>query len=258
MIELGIGLIGGMLGGLVGGGGGIIMVPLMVYLLHFSQHRAHATSLAVILGIAITGFLSYLHAEQINWLVAGALAVGSTLGALFGARLMQRLSGGNLRRYFAAFAILVALHMLYQVVVALQHPDPASMLTSSPLPLVWLLPSALLIGLATGVLSGLMGVGGGIIMIPAMTLLLGLGQLIAQGISLAVIIPTALTGAGVHYRRGTLRLADAGWMSAGGIAGSLLGAQIALGLAEAALRIIFSLLLLITGALMLGQRKGTA
>ena len=102
------------------------------------------------------------------------------------------------------------------------------------------------IGVAAGFLAGLLGVGGGILMVPAMVLLFGYDQHVAQGTSLLVIIPAALTGSYTHYRNGRLVLRDAAVLAAGGIIGAVVGSVFALSLEDALLRRLFAVFLLIS------------
>ena len=106
---------------------------------------------------------------------------------------------------------------------------------------------ALSLGLAAGVLSGLFGVGGGILFVPALVAL-GLGQLEAQATSLLAILPTVAAGAWNQRRYGNLRLRLALQLGASSIAGVAAGALIAISLPEGALRRLFALLLLIVAA----------
>ncbi len=106
----------------------------------------------------------------------------------------------------------------------------------------------ILIGLAAGFLAGLLGIGGGVFMVPAMVLILGMDQHVAQGTSLLVIIPAALTGSYAHYRRGSLVLRDALVLGAGGVVGAFLGAVLALSLDDDLLRKLFAGFLLIVAA----------
>jgi uncharacterized protein len=103
---------------------------------------------------------------------------------------------------------------------------------------------ALAVGLFTGVVSGLMGIGGGNVMVPASTILFGLEQHQAQGVSLLVIIPTAVSGAWSHYRRGNVNVRVALLLTPGAVLGGLLGARVAQGIPGDQLRGIFGLLLL--------------
>ena len=115
------------------------------------------------------------------------------------------------------------------------------------------------IGLAAGVLAGLLGIGGGVLMVPAMVLLVGFDQHIAQGTSLLVIIPAALAGSITHYRHGRLSLRDAGLLAAGGIGGALVGSVTALSLDEELLQRLFAILILIVaGRMLMGARRPAA
>jgi len=111
-----------------------------------------------------------------------------------------------------------------------------------------------LIGLAAGLLAGLLGVGGGILMVPAMVLLLGFDQHVAQGTSLLVIIPAALTGSFTHYRNGHLVLREAMILAIGGIIAAAVGALFALSIPEDLLQRMFAGLLLVVGLRMLLPR----
>lgn len=112
--------------------------------------------------------------------------------------------------------------------------------------LIWVVELAV-VGVAAGFLAGLMGVGGGIVMVPAMALLLHFGQHLAQGTSLLVIIPSALTGSVIHYRNRRLALRDAFWLAAGGVGGAVIGSLFALSIEDEVLRRLFAALLLVSG-----------
>jgi uncharacterized membrane protein YfcA len=109
------------------------------------------------------------------------------------------------------------------------------------------LAELVVIGLAAGFLAGLLGVGGGVLMVPAMVLLLGFDQHVAQGTSLLVIIPAALTGSYTHYRNGRLVLRDAAFLAAGGVIGAVVGSVFALSMEDQLLRRLFAGFLLISG-----------
>lgn len=112
----------------------------------------------------------------------------------------------------------------------------------------------LAIGLTAGVLAGLLGIGGGVLMVPAMVLIMGFDQHIAQGTSLLVIIPAAAFGSFTHHRHGRLALRDAAVLAVGGVLGALLGSVTALSLDEELLRRLFAILMLAVAARMLMQR----
>jgi uncharacterized membrane protein YfcA len=103
---------------------------------------------------------------------------------------------------------------------------------------------AALVGVAAGIAAGLLGVGGGILFVPALTILLGHGQVEAEATSLLAIVPVALVGSWRQRGYGNLRLQDAGVMGVLSIAGVVAGVALANALPERALKLGFALLLL--------------
>ena len=105
----------------------------------------------------------------------------------------------------------------------------------------------LLTGLSAGILSGLFGVGGGVILVPALLFVTGISIHQAIGVSLAVIVPTALTGVLKHYQLGNVDLKLAALVAVGGILGSLIGAYLASVLPAEALKKAFGVFLIFVG-----------
>lgn len=103
-----IGLIGGALSGLLGIGGGTAMVPLMVLWLAEGQRAAHALSLAAIIPISIAALAVYAGAGRVDPVAAGALTVGSVIGARFGADLLVRVRERRLKAAFGLFLLFAA------------------------------------------------------------------------------------------------------------------------------------------------------
>jgi len=108
------------------------------------------------------------------------------------------------------------------------------------------------LGLVAGVLSGLIGVGGGVIIVPALVLLFGLSQHEAQGTTLALLVPPiGILAAWTYYRHGYVNLHIAGFICAGFLIGSLLGAMIATGLTSVVLEKLFGIALFLIAVKML-------
>lgn len=109
-----IGLTAGILGGLVGIGGGIIIVPALVYFIGFSQKTAQGTSLGLImLPVGILGVLHYYKQGHIDFRVVGILAVGFLAGSYFGSKVALNLPDETVKKIFAAILIVVAVKMLF-------------------------------------------------------------------------------------------------------------------------------------------------
>lgn len=229
-----IGLAAGVVGGGLGVGGGIVMVPLLVFI-GLDRHRAHATSLAAIVLIAVTGAVSFGVSGEIGLDVGLTVGIGGILGSIIGATVMHRASPRSLTIVFAFVLLVAAIRMISG---------------GSPLPgsgdftdLVQLL-IALGIGATAGFFAGLAGIGGGVVIVPASVLLLGLSQHEAQGTSLAAIVLTALAGTVVNFRNQRVRLQDGLVVGIGGMVGSLAGSRLALGVEGRTLSLVFGFLIL--------------
>src|SRR3989441_6148902 len=165
-ITVTIGVATGLLAGLLGVGGGLVMVPGMVQLLKMRQHEAVCTSLLVIIPIALVGALVLGQSHDVDPLVGVILAVASIGGAVLGARLTRTLSDRTLRRLFAITVLVVAVIMLVSAGATMLHTGIGFHLGSRPSGAL-LVVLGLAIGLLTGIVSGLLGVGGGLVMVPA-------------------------------------------------------------------------------------------
>lgn len=181
---IGIGMLAGLLSGLFGVGGGTVIVPLLVLLLHFDQRLAAGTSLAAIVPTAGVGVISYAVSGSVAWVPAIILAAGAVVGAQIGTRLLPRISQAALRWGFVGFLVVVIVSLF--VVIPSRDAELA---------LTWLSGGALaLVGVGTGILAGLIGVGGGVIVVPVLMLAFGTSDLEAKGTSLLMMIPTAVSG----------------------------------------------------------------
>ena len=108
-----IGLAAGILGGMVGIGGGIVIVPALVYFLSFSQHQAQGKSLALMLfPVGILGVVNYYRSGYVDFRYAGLLAIGFVVGSYLGSRFSLSLPQLTVKKVFAVVMLLVALKML--------------------------------------------------------------------------------------------------------------------------------------------------
>ena len=192
-----VGAAGGLLSGAFGVGGGILMVPLLIFFAGMDQRRASATSLAAIIPAAVAGSLTYLANGEIDLLAALFVAIGGIVGSWIGTWLLRTLSLGWLRWLFIALLVAVAVRM---VLVAPVRGD--RLLDLDLLPILGMIALGVVIGIA----SGLFGIGGGVIMVPAFIALFGMSDLVAKGTSLAVMIPTAVSGSIANTRAGLVDL----------------------------------------------------
>lgn len=210
------------------------MVPLLL-LVGLDRHRAHATSLAAILPIAFAGAWTFGLSGSVDLKVGVVVGLGGVVGSAIGATVMNRSKPKTLAMVFNLILIAAALRMIFGSASggAFQVEGVA------------LLVVAFLIGAGAGFFAGLSGVGGGIIMVPAFVLLLGLSQHEAQGTSLIAIIFTAISGTVVNFRNRRLQMRDALVVGLSGVAGSIFGARAALGIEARTLSLAFGILALV-------------
>jgi hypothetical protein len=111
----------------------------------------------------------------------------------------------------------------------------------------------ILIGIVSGLAAGLFGIGGGLVVVPALTLLAGFSQQKAVGTSLAVLLPpVGLAAVLQYYRQGDVDLKGALWVAAGLFAGAWLGAMLSLRAGDARMRLLFGLFMIVLGVWVVG------
>jgi uncharacterized membrane protein YfcA len=191
-----VGAAAGLFSGLFGVGGGVVIVPLLVLWLLFDERTATGTSLLAIAAVAAAGAVvqEVAYGNVLFWdgVLVGLPAVA---GVVFGVWLQHHIPAAMVRILFAVLLVATAIAL-----VAGSGWDGAA---GSGGGIGYLLAAAA-IGLAAGVLSGLLGVGGGAFFVPALILVLGHDQLDAEATSLLAIIPVSLVGAWRQHRYGNL------------------------------------------------------
>jgi len=217
---------GGLLSGLFGIGGGIVLIPLLGLVLGLGQHQAQGTALAAML--LPNGLPAVIYMRRrgitIHWALVLMITVGFLPAVWLGARVASLIPESPLRLGFACVLVLLAGRTF------LQKPRPAEGQPSAaavPMARAWL--PGLAIGLCGGLASGLLGIGGAILMIPLMVWLLRIPQHEAQTTSLVLMLaPIGLPGVWVYASHG----GGLPWVALGGVAlgfmaGAYAGARIA-------------------------------
>lgn len=233
---IGIGLLAGLFSTLFGVGGGLVMVPLLVMLCRFDTKIATATSLAAIIGTATVGVLSHGAFGNVAWGYALLIGLPAVAGLLTGLWLKARMSTRILTYAFAALLSAVGVLLAVEQAPSEDHPSLTVGAVLAAIPL----------GFVAGSLAGLFGVGGGILFVPTLTLIIGLGQLSAEGTSLMAIIPVALLGSWRQHRDGMVNWRAAGVMAAASAATAVAGTFLAEATPPRGLRIMFAVLLGVT------------
>lgn len=238
-----VGVVAGFLSGLFGVGGGILIVPALVLLLHFTQRQAHGTSLAAVLPIAISSMASYAFEDKVDWTFGALLAVGAVAGAVLGTHVLNRLPHDALAIAFAVLLAASAIRLLFD------HTEGAGRDDLTVLSVI----AVILIGAATGVLAGLLGVGGGVFVVPVMVVFFGIPAAIAKGTSLFMIVPTSIMGTWRNRKKGNANLHVAVWLGMAGVVSAFLAGKISVGMSEKTSNILFAILLLTVGVRIVWQ-----
>ncbi len=233
-----IGFFAGVFGGLVGLGGGVIMIRLMVGVLKLDQHRAHGTSLVALVFTGIAGAVAYGLKGTVDVTAAVLMAATAMITARAGAHFAHSLPEWKLKHSFGGFLLSVS-------VLLLMKPY---LLSAQGTATGWQKVIVLLLtGVFTGFLSGMMGVGGGTIMVPALVLLAGFEQHPAQGTSLLAMVPAGTVGAYEHWKLGNVRTNLLAGLIPGILIGTYLGGTLAHVLSGRTLTIVFVGVLIWTG-----------
>lgn len=227
-----IGLAAGLLSGAFGVGGGIIVTPVLM-LLGMDQRRAAGTSLAALLPTSAVGAVGYALGGSIDWIVALLLAAGTVVGAQIGSALLDQLPSRGLFWAFVCFLVLT------NVSLWLATPERDASVDMS-----WGVGIGLAAaGIVVGMLSALFGIGGGIVIVPALVVGFGTSDLVAKGSSLAAIVPGAVSGTIANASRRNVDLVAAATVGAAACVGSPIGVLVAFAMTPLLSTITFSALL---------------
>lgn len=216
LLDLGLGFVIGLSLGLLGGGGSILTVPALVYFAGQTPQAAVTTSLAIVGLNSALGV--YFHRRQgaLNWRVALVFGGAGMLAAYFASGLSSRLSPQALMTAFALLMLLVGGMML------LPRRGPPAAGRAKP-GLLTVLAS----GGGVGLLTGLLGVGGGFLIVPALVMVIGLPMVEAVSTSLIIITANSLAGFIGHWTQGSFDLPLVLVFVAAGLAGTFVGARLA-------------------------------
>lgn len=233
------------------GGGGVFAVPLLVYALRVPAREAVGVSLVTVCATALVGFLERARAGRVEFHTGLLFALAGMLGAPVGTFLADRIPDAALLSLFALLMLFIAARMWrgarQSAHPALRIVEPAAGPTCQRDPegkLRWNSRCALLlalVGLGAGLLSGLFGVGGGFVIVPALILFSGMGIERAIGTSLMVITLVSAAGATSHLIGGRALTWDVATLfTFGSVAGLFVGSLIAKRMAGPTLQRVFA------------------
>lgn len=185
-----VGMLVGVLSGMFGIGGGTVIVPALVWL-GLSQRNAAATSTLAIVPTSISGVVSYATGGHVDWLAAVLLFCGMFVGGQIGSWLLSRLPELVLRWIFVAFLVFVVINQV-SFVPSRDHQIVMTVVTGIGLALL---------GVVIGTLAGLLGIGGGALAVPSLSMLFGASDLVARGTSLLAMFPNSITTSAANLTR---------------------------------------------------------
>lgn len=229
--------------GLLGGGGSILTVPLLAYVAGMDAKQAIATSLLVVGATSAVGAVSHARAGRVQWRTGLVFGAAGMAGAYAGGLLAQYIPGTVLLIGFALIMIATAIAMLR----GLKDIDAAAEHRSLPLAKI------VIEGLVVGLVTGLVGAGGGFLVVPALVLLGGLPMLVAVGTSLVVIAMKSFAGLAGYLAVVHIDWAVAGAVTAAALIGGLIGARLTALVNPDALRKGFGWFVLAMSSVILGQ-----
>lgn len=245
------GLFTGTLAGLLGIGGGLLLVPALIFAGAETTVQATATSLIGVFLSATSGSIRNLRAGQLNWKASLSLALFGMVTAQVGAWLGTRVPDALLSLGFAVLLLVTIYLMGLKKRLAASKGNAMAAATLEPSPSSFQLVPMAGIGLTAGVLSGLFGVGGGVVMVPLQMLILGEDIKAAVRTSLGAIVAIAASGLVQHTAQGNVLWLPGLILGVGGIIGAQVGTRLLPALPERTISTLFRGLLIALSIYML-------
>jgi uncharacterized membrane protein YfcA len=235
--------------GMLGGGGSILTVPILLYVADLPAKEAIAASLFVVGVTSLAGLVSHARAGRVNWRTGLLFGLAGMAGAFVGGLVGGHAPGDWLLVAFALMMVATSLAMLRgRKTRAGTHAS-----AEGDLPLARILVDGSVVGLVTG----LVGAGGGFLVVPALVLLGGVSMSVAVGTSLVVIAMKSFAGLGGYLTSVHLDWGLVLGVTAAAVVGSLIGGRLAGKVPEAALRKAFGWFVLVMGGFVLVQQGPT-
>ena len=229
--------------GLLGGGGSILTVPLLAYVAGMAPKHAIATSLLVVGVTSAIAAVTHARAGRVRWRIALLFGLVAMAGAYAGGLVARFIPGPVLLAAFAVIMIAAGLAMLRG------RKDRTGSDTDQPLPVVRIAA----LGMAVGLISGLVGAGGGFLLVPALALLAGLPMPIAVGTSLVVISMQSFAGFAGHLASEQIDWRLAAFVTAAAVVGALVGGRLIAFVNPVTLRRMFGWFVLLMASVILAE-----
>jgi len=239
---------------LTGIGGGIFMVPVMTLLYEFLPANAAGTSLTVIIFTAAASTLNYARQKRIYWRTGLALAIVTAPGAYLGAWLTTILNPRDLGLIFGFFLIGVAVYIIADLNNLRRSQNQETKARMSDIELVKSRKTLVLgagLSFFGGLASGLLGIGGGLLVVPIMTFAMGMAIHFATATSMFTMIFTSISGVAQHYQANHIDFVTALLLALGAIFGAQVGAYASKRISSKNLRRVFGIVVIVSGVNMI-------
>ncbi|GHJ55091.1 UPF0721 transmembrane protein [Nonomuraea sp. TT08I-71] len=243
-LTVGLAVLIGVSLGLLGGGGSILAVPLLVYVADLPPKEAIATSLLVVGATSAVGVIPHARAHRVRWRTGLIFGVAGMTGAYAGGRLAEFIPAGFLLTGFAVMMLATAVAMIRGRRGAEGRPVPHE------LPVL----RVILDGVVVGLVTGLVGAGGGFLVVPALALLGGLPMPVAVGTSLVVIAMKSFAGLAGYLSSVSINWGLAAAVTVAAVLGSFVGGRLAGRIPADILRKAFGWFVVVMGVFVLGQQ----
>ncbi len=244
------------LASMTGVGGGIIFVPLLTLAYGFSPAHAVGTSLMVIIFGGLSATVGFAIQKRVYFKTGVLLAIATVPGSVVGAFLTSILQGAVLGLVFGFFLVVVAVRMVAANSIfrrrKLQQDNVKFVRCESDLFLNWgRLAAGTGLAFFGGLVSGLLGVGGGVLLVPIMALVLLMPMHAVVATSMFTMIFTSLSGVAQHWILGNVNFEYGLLLALGALAGAQVGARLCRRVSAEKLRLIFGVLVLVVSVQMI-------
>ncbi|MET7709577.1 sulfite exporter TauE/SafE family protein [Micromonospora sp. NPDC005413] len=243
-LTIGLAVLIGVSLGLLGGGGSILAVPLLVYVADLPAKEAIATSLLVVGATSAVGVIPHARAHRVRWRTGLIFGFAGMTGAYAGGRLAEFIPAGFLLTGFAVMMLATAVAMIRG------RRNAEGRAVPHELPVL----RVILDGVVVGLVTGLVGAGGGFLVVPALALLGGLPMPVAVGTSLVVIAMKSIAGLAGYLSSVHINWGLAAAVTVAAIAGSFAGGRLAGRIPADILRKVFGWFVVAMGVFVLGQQ----
>lgn len=245
LINIGLGLCLGTIGGLFGIGGGLVAIPMLGLLFGLDQHLAQGTALVMVVPNVMLALWRYHQRNRLNWRWAGVLALAGFCWALLGASVATSLSNSLMRYLFVGFLVLLTFYNGWRLYRPLALAAQGAQTPGTG--------QLALLGSVAGLAGGLFGVGGAVVATPVLTSVFGLSQVLAQGLALAMALPSTAVTLATFAAHGQVDWGMGLALSCGGLLSISWGVRMAHVVPDRLLRLLFCGFLLACSAGLLLQ-----